>query len=130
MRIIYDDKAQQKAIDNCYDILCKLNRNLPTVTRYFWGCDRVKEELVRAYFARELKEYGFKVGETATHAHGIGNNNSYPIYWVAQDGNLEHCANINLNDDMYGGVYYYLSDFEEHRITQAYNISKHGITIS
>lgn len=129
MRIVYDDTMQQKAVKLVAEYLAFLNSHMDRVVRYEWGMDRVQSSLVKARLQGYLEDYHFDIGKTVTHAHGIGNNCRYPIYYEGGSWDeIQHCANININNGMYGDVYVSVEDYNGKVIGQKYTLTRHGIT--
>ena len=76
MRIVYDDTMQETmaaAVGEFMDAL-----NVGEIVRYEWGTDRVQMYMLREKLGAYLEHYRMSIGNTVTHAYGIGNNCQYP----------------------------------------------------
>ena len=126
MRIVYDDAMQRVAFDLVAEYMEHLNFHMKKVVEYDWGMERVQRTKVKERLNGYLEDHYMEIGNTVTHAHGIGNNCKYPIYYY--EGNeIQHCANININSGMYGEVYVSLEDYNGKRIGRVvYELTKHG----
>ena len=127
MRVIYDDTMQDKVVEVVYNVMLNLNWNIKPVVQYEWGMDRVQRSKVKERLNWALEDYDMEIGKTVTHANGIGNNCEYPVYYNARN-EIQHCANISLNSDMYGGLYVYITDYNGKRVGMKYELSRHGVT--
>lgn len=130
MRIIYDDTMQKEAVKLVSEYLVFLNNHIERVVRYEWGMDRVQRSLVKERLQGYLEDYGFDIGKTVTHAHGIGNNCQYPIYYNGDIYEIQHCANININSGLYGDVYVSVEDYNGRLVGKPYKLTRHGVSIS
>lgn len=130
MRIVYDDTMQQEAVKLVTEYLAFLNNHMERVVRYEWGMDRVQRTKVKERLQGYLEDYSFDIGTTVTHAHGIGNNCQYPIYYNGDTHEIQHCANININSGMYGDVYVSVEDYNGKLVSKPYKLTRHGVTIS
>ena len=128
MRIIYDDARQQEVVKLVVDCLVFLNSHMDRVTRYEWGMDRVQRAKVKERLNGYLEDYGFEIGNTVTHANGIGNNCMYPVYYLDYP-ETQHCANININSGMYGEVYVSIEDYNGRRVSKSYKLTRNGVTV-
>ena len=126
MKIVYDDYMQDYFDDLLREFMGNLNCNIKSVVSYEWGTDRVQMGKVKERLNNFLANYYMEIGNTVTHAHGIGNNCKYPVYYHAEN-EIQHCADININTGMYGEGYVSIEDYNGHRIGMAYELHKHGI---
>lgn len=126
MRIVYDDTMQRTVCEIINNVMINLNHNIKVVTQYEYGMDRVQRSKVKERLNWVLEDYYMEIGNTVTHAHGIGNNCKYPIYYHAEN-EIQHCADININSGLYGEVYVYITDYNDKRIGKSYELTKHGI---
>lgn len=125
MRIVYDDAMQPemvKAVEEFMDAL-----DVKQFVSYEWGTDRVQTFELRASLNRFLNSRGLSIGATVKHAHGIGNNCQYPVYYTGHhttDGvkELQQCGSINLNRGLYGECYVSCVDYNDTRVGPAYEI--------
>lgn len=115
MRRVYDDKHYE-------EISARINKiiySIPTdeVSMYDYGMNRVKVSLVRQYIWERMNiEFGKN-----EHAHGIGNNNALEII-VTEDNEQQVCGLLHLTNDMFGGVYAWVSDIDGERKTPTRHI--------
>ena len=128
MRIVYDDTMQQNAVKLVSEYLAFLNNHMDRVVRYEWGMNRVQRSLVKERLQGYLEDYGFDIGKTVTHAHGIGNNCQYPIYYDGECDEIQHCANININSGLYGDVYVSIEDYNGKCVGYRYELTRNGVT--
>jgi hypothetical protein len=90
--------------------------------------NRVQQTLVKARIQGFVEDYGFDIGNTVTHANGIGNNCMYPVYYD-EIGETQHCANININSGMYGEVYVSVENYNGKRVGGiVYELTRNGVT--
>ena len=129
MRIVYDDTMQKELVMLVAEYMHFLNGNMKRVVKYDWGMERVQKSEVKARLNGYIEDYSFAIGNTVTHAHGIGNNCQYPVYYY--EGNeIQHCANININTGLYGEVYVNIVDYNNKKVSRSYELTKHGVRIS
>lgn len=128
MRIVYDDAKQNDFVLLVGKFLSSLN--VLSVTQYDYGMERVQRYLVKQKLQSFLQaRSNFYIGDKATHAHGIGNNCNYPVYFPTAN-EVQHCANININSGLYGEVFISVEDYNGKRISYAYELTQHGVTLS
>lgn len=127
MRIVYDDTKQKEACELVHEAMMHLNRRIDLVLKWEYGMDRVQGTTVKARITGILEDYGFDIGNTVIHAHGIGNNCMYPIYYDA-GSELQHCANININSGLYGEVYVSVENHNGRVVSKKYKMTRHGVT--
>lgn len=130
MRIIYDDSKQATAILTVYQFAESLlsSGNTKRFTRQEWGMERVQMDRVKNALNAYISQYGFEIGKEATHAHNIGNNCKYPLYYYMNSDELQICAYINLNTGMYGDGYISLEDYNGEKVGPRYEF--HGSRFS
>jgi hypothetical protein len=98
------------------------------VVKYDWGTERVQSSMVKERLNGYLEDYSMEIGNTVTHAHGIGNNCQYPVYYHATN-EIQHCANININSGMYGEVYVSIENYNGKKVGGVYyELTRHGVT--
>lgn len=121
MRIVYDDAMQPemvKAVEKFMDTL-----DIKRFVSYEWGTDRVQMHKLRESLDVFLSSYNMSIGNTVTHAHGIGNNCQYPVYYHPEGvDELQQCGSINLNRGLYGEGYASCEDYNGHRIGPVYEV--------
>ncbi len=127
MRIVYDDAMQggmAEAVEGFMDSL-----DVKEIIRYEWGKDRVQMDVLKKRLGLYLEPYGFSIGNTVTHAYGIGNNCQYPVYYRPEGvDELQQCGSINLNSGMYGEGFVSCEDYNGRRVGAAYELTTCGIT--
>lgn len=127
MRIVYDDAMQESmaaAVGKFMDSL-----DVKGITQYEWGTDRVQMGILKKRLSSYLEPYRFSIGNTVTHAHGIGNNCRYPVYYRPEGvDELQQCGSINLNSGMYGEGYVNCEDYNGRRVGAAYEVTTRGVT--
>ena len=128
MRIVYDDTMQSKVCDIIHETMMYLNKHMDSVVRWEYGMYRVQRTRVKERLNGLLKDYYMEIGNTVTHAHGIGNNCMYPVYYH-EENEIQHCANININSGMYGEVYVSVEDYNGRVVSKKYELRRHGVTI-
>lgn len=128
MRIVYDD-TQLSTLAGTVRVLVTQNfastADMKNVTRHSCNMDRVEVGLVKTQLNKMLKGHNFEIGNDVVHAHGIGNNNRYPVFFSALD-EKQLVGYLHLNSDMYGGVYVYVSNFNGCRCSDCYKLTSSG----
>lgn len=125
MRIVYDDTYQKELVDLVDGFLAGVNIS------YF--VRKRDNKIDRTQFKESLNEFlnirSFNIGNKATHAHGIGNNCNYPVYYTNKNNKdeLQHCANININSGLHGELYISCEDYNGSRVSHVYTLSEWGI---
>lgn len=126
MRIVYDDEMKNTLVDAVYNFL--KNLNIDSVVVYEYGTDRVQVWTVRNKLNEFLKQYNMEIGNKVTHAHNIGNNCNYPVYYYPENGTeIQHCANINLNSGCFGEGFISIEDYNGNKIGKVYELTTRGI---
>lgn len=127
MRIVYDDAMQETmaaAVGEFMDTL-----NVEEIVRYEWGTDRVQTGMLREKLGAYLEHYRMSIGNTVTHAYGIGNNCQYPVYYHPEGADeIQQCGYINLNSGLFGEGFVSCEDYNGNRAGAFYEISTRGIT--
>lgn len=127
MRIVYDDAMQDRmaaAVEGFMDSL-----DVKEIVRYEWGTDRVQMNILKENLRLYLEPYRMSIGNKATHAHGIGNNCQYPVYYHPEGSDeIQQCGNINLNSGMYGEGFVSCEDYNGKRVGAAYEVTTRGVT--
>ena len=129
MRIVYDDAMQNMVVTLVAEYMAFLNNHMERVVRYEYGMDRVQRTEVKERLNGYLEDHYMEIGNTVTHAHGIGNNCMYPVYYHTENNEIQHCANININSGMYGEVYVSVEDYNGRRVSRSYELTRHGVTV-
>ena len=111
MRRVYDDSQYVKTSEDIMKLIAGI---MPEeVSEYCWGMDRVRPGLIRGYLEAR---FPVKFGRNED-TSGIGNNNALQI--IVKNGAEEQiCGLLHLTDDMFGGVYAWVSDIDGGRRTQ------------
>ena len=115
MRKVYDDKHYEEVSARINKIIERIPAH--EVSMYEHGMNRVKVSLVRQYIWERM---GIDFGKNE-HAHGIGNNNALEII-VTEDNEQQVCGLLHLTNDMFGGVYAWVSDIDGNRETPTRHI--------
>ncbi len=127
MRIVYDDTMQ----DEMKNAVCKFmdSFDVKGIVEPEYGMDRVQMHKLRERLNEFLENnYRMNIGNTVTHAHGIGNNCMYPVYYHPETINeLQQCGNINLNSGMFGEGFVSCEDYNGKVIGAVYEVRTHGI---
>lgn len=128
MRIVYDDAKQGLMVNAVRSFMNDLN--VKRFLREELGMDRIQMNLIRASLNRFLATKRLSIGEKVTHAHGIGNNCCYPVYYRPEGADeMQQCGNINLNRGLFGEGYVSCEDYNGRRIGPAYKVSHFGVKI-
>ena len=114
MRRIYDDSKYDEVRDAIM-LYVRNHINPKDVAEYSYGSNRVEPRLVRDAVERHLGN-DYKFGK-CEHAHGIGNNNAWEIIYMGEEEQI--CGLFHATDDMYGGVYCWVTDIDEERKTES-----------
>lgn len=115
MRRVYDDSQYAKISESIRKLIVGIQPE--EVSEYCWGMDRVRPGLIRGYLEARLP---VKFGRNED-ASGIGNNNALQI--IVKNGSEEQiCGLLHLTDDMFGGVYAWVSDIDGGRKTPTRHI--------
>ena len=70
------------------------------------------------------------IGNKVTHAHGIGNNCQYPVYYHPEGSDeVQECGSININSGMYGEGFVSCEDYNGRRVGKLYEVTKFGIKV-
>lgn len=127
MRIVYDDAKASKAVAALHDFMTwKLD--IKSVVREENWMQRVQRVELKSQLSRFFARDNLRIGDTVTHAYGIGNNCRYPVYYEAENEFQECCA-ININIDPFGVGYVSLEDYNGKRIGNPYKLNAFGVTI-
>lgn len=131
MKIVYTNENKKlkvlgEMIDSC-DFRSFLMNHIDHMKKYDYGIDRLQEELVKKYINQYFSGLEMFVTDKVEHANGIGNNNKYYVQDVST-GELFGC--INLNTDMFGGMYFSAEDINGKMVSSSYSINDWGIKVS
>lgn len=113
MRRVYDDHMYE-ATKNA--ICAAFNRINPrSVSEYDYGAYRANVGRIKNAVLSILNRNGEKymLGRVE-HAHGIGNNNAIEVIYLG-DNEQQICALMNINSDLYGGCFCYVTDIDGKR---------------
>ena len=114
MRRVIDDRMYHPIATQIDAVIWRLN---PVALReYDWGMDRVQVSRVRDAIVSAVPN--IRLGKNE-HAYGIGNNNAYEIIYTGNPNEEQICGQLHLTNDMFGGVYVWVSDVDEKRKTQS-----------
>ena len=126
MRIVYDDTMQETMAEAVGEFMDALN--VEEIVRYEWGTDRVQMHLLKEKLGAYLEYYRMSIGRTVTHAHGIGNNCQYPVYYHPEGvDEIQQCGNINLNSGLYGEGFVSCEDYNRNRVGAVYEVRACGV---
>ena len=132
MRIVYDDTQISRVavlLGSFLNERCSTPAKMQVMTRWSYGMDRVETPRVRQELRKFLEEYGFEIGNECEHANGIGNNNRNPIFFET-DAEMQCTGYININSDMSGNAYIYVTDYNGNRKSQSYRLSRLGYSLN
>ena len=107
MRRVIDDRHYQEVSDKIYEILKSMPADEVSKTEY--GLYRAQTNLIYHYILDRLENVKFAKN---SHAHGIGNNNAIELVYIGEPDEEQICGYLHLNDDMYGSVYCYVTDYD------------------
>lgn len=128
MRIVYDDAKASKAVVALHTFMTwKLD--IKSVVREENWMQRVQRAELKSQLSRFFERDNLRIGNTVTHAYGIGNNCRYPVYYEAEN-ELQECCAININIGLYGEAYVSLEDYNGKRISNPYKLTASGVTIN
>ena len=127
MRIVYDDAKQTDLVKAVEDAMKSID--VRVFVTYSNGMNRVRMHKIKEWLNGRLAPLSLNIGNTVKHAHGIGNNCQYPVYYKPKGAEeTQHCANINLNTGLYGEGYISIEDYNGSRVGPAYEIrAKWGV---
>ena len=126
MRRVYDDTKFEFVKTKVMSHIWRMDeQDIADVVEYDYGTDRAQVYLIRRKVGGWLGD-DFKFGKNE-HAHGIGNNNAIEVIYLGEDNEEQICALLHLTDDMYGGVYCWVSDIDEERKSESAFISDRGV---
>lgn len=126
MRIVYDDTKQGEMVTAVDRFMASLD--VKRIAQYEWGMDRVQMHLLRTKLNLYLEHYRMSIGNKVTHAHGIGNNCQYPVYYHPKGADeIQQCGNININSGMYGEGFLSCEDYNGNRISAVYEVRTRGV---
>lgn len=126
MRIVYDDTMQNAMVSTVKEFMAGFN--VKQIVEYSYGIDRVQMHKLKRLLNQHLMAQGFRIGDTVTHAHGIGNNCCYPVYYAPKGATeIQQCGSINLNTGLYGEGYVSFEDYNGKRVGPAYEVRRYGV---
>lgn len=121
MRVVYTDENRKLKVlgqvVNSKEFVSFIEQNIKKMQKYSYSSMRVENALVRNELNNFLEQYGLFISTKAEHANGIGNNNAY---YVQDTESQEYIGCMNLNTDMYGGLFCYASDINNARVSNTY----------
>lgn len=132
MRIVYDDTMQNEAVLAVREVINYLAKgdNVNAILRDEYRLPRAQRGLLKERLACALDHRGMTIGNDVHHAHGIGNNCRYPVYYHPENDNeIQHCAYLHINIDPYGEAFVYVTDYDDKRVGRAYALSRHGVRL-
>lgn len=121
MRIVYTDENRKLKmlgeLVNSQEFMSYARDNIPKMQKYSYNSLRVENAPARETFNKLLEHYGLFISTEVEHANGIGNNNAYYVQDLVSQ---EYIGCMNLNTDMYGGLYCYATDINGKMISNTY----------
>ena len=123
MRRVYDDSMIAKAVEGI-DIGMQL-LDCKSVCKYKWSDTRADVGLIKSYLSEYIGR-NFKFGNTS-HAYNIGNNNAIEIIYTGNPAEEQICGLLHLIDDMFGGVYVYVTDIDGNKLKRWGKVTEYGI---
>lgn len=126
MRIVYDDAMQGAMVSAVKEFMAGLD--VKQITEPEYGMNRVQMHKLKGLLNRYLNVRNFRIGDTVTHAHDIGNNCCYPVYYAPEGAaEIQQCGSLNLNTGLYGEGYVSCEDYNGKRVGPAYEVRVRGI---
>ena len=126
MRVVYDDNKAVTAKMLLCEFMNSPNTSVRNFLEYDYGMQRIQTGILYKRINEYLKEHGFRIGKSAKHANGIGNNCAYAVYYDTPD-EIQECCAIHINCGMYGEAWVYLTDYDNNKISKTYKLSEAGI---
>ena len=120
MRIVYDDEKRDLLVDEVDSFF----------GAYVYGQKRIGLwlDIFKQLDGSLRANWDLEIGEDVVHAHGIGNNCRYPVYYHHRiDGEckeLQQVGYININHGMYGEVFVYVGDYNNQRLSYLFEVSE------
>lgn len=126
MRIVYDDTKQSELVSAVNLFLAGLD--VKQFLEYEYGMERVQMYKLKMRLNFFLERYRMSIGDKVTHAHGIGNNCQYPVYFYPEGSDeIQQCGSININSGMYGEGYVSCEDYNGKRVGSLYEVTRFGV---
>jgi len=104
---------------NSQEFIHFLRGNLDAMEEYRNSMMRVHPENVRAHLNEFLAPYGMEITREVSHAHNIGNNNSYSVLDPERN---ETFARVNINVDPFGKGFCFATDICEKPVSNTYEL--------
>ena len=114
MRIVFDD-TKLGLFTEFISIWAHTRARNVQLKEYSYGMQRFSLKLVQRDIDGYLEEKKFEIGNDVYHAHGIGNNNRYPVYYNAEN-EKQQVGYLNIIIDPYGGCRVFVSDYNDDRV--------------
>ena len=128
MRIVYDDTKQDELVAAVEKFMASFD--VKRIVQYEYGMDRVQMHILREKLNLYLEHCRMSIGNKVTHAHGIGNNCQYPVYYYPEGSDeIQECGSININSGMYGEGFVSCEDYNGRRVGKLYKVAKIGIKV-
>ena len=119
MRRVYDDTELEVIAQDLESTFCECIY-APNVSEYSYRMYRAKASKVKAELLH-LCDNPIKFGNT-THDNGIGNNNTIEIIYTGNPVEEQICGLLHLNEDLYDGVIFWVSDIDGNKKTDTWII--------
>ena len=129
MRIIYDDEQAPKVINLLHEFMMLYKSDTERFCAYEYNDKRVQPHIVKAKLNEFFQQNNFQIGKTVKHAHGIGNNCEYPVYFKTEN-ELQECCAIHINCGLYGGCCVYITDYNNDISSKIYKLGLFSIKIA
>lgn len=126
MRLIYDDTKAATVRQLLCEFMLSSDISVKDFLEYDYGMQRIQTHILYKRISEYLKERGFRIGSSAKHSNGIGNNCAYAVYFDTPD-EIQECCSIHINQGMYGEAWVYLTDYDNKKISKSYKLSHMGI---
>lgn len=128
MRIVYDDTQFKSFIDLFVKFIDE-QLYIKDIVRYDYGMNRVQRGLFKEQFNNFLSDFYMEIGKDVYHRGGIGNNCRYPVFYYEEANEIQQMGYINLNTDMYSGMYVYFTDYNDNRVGVLWEVTPRGVTV-
>ena len=126
MRVIYDDNKAGIVEMLLWEFMNSPNTSVNDFLKDDYGMQRIQTNILYKRINEYLKEHGFRIGRSAKHANGIGNNCAYPVYFDTPN-EVQECCTIHINYGLHGEAWVYLTDYDTNKLGKSYKLSQHGI---
>lgn len=126
MRVIYDDNKAATVKQLLCEFMNSPDTSVHNFLEYDYGMDRIQTNILYKRINEYLNKRGFRIGRSAKHANGIGNNCAYAVYFDTPD-EIQECCSIHINSGLHGEAWVYLTDYDGQKLGKSYKLSHMGI---